>query len=161
MSKDPAQFNHLAYFVKPASTLLFLNCNNGEEIVDCQTAFSKKRGLTFFGLDSSPRVVDSANNRKYTFPTEAHCADFMADQINKQFDVVVCRNVLMYHDSQTRKKIVERLAELTKDVLMLGQTDPFDFPLTKTVKIKNEDFDVLDYENRILRKQPKLVASYM
>ncbi len=78
---------------------------------------------------------------------------FNREQIYSLFDVVICRNLLIYYNSFDSKLITERLANITNKFLILGISDPFNFLIKDNkITIGNNLFKVVDFDNRIFKR---------
>ena len=135
-----------------------MGCSSGEELVDFQEIFQNSKAQ-FFGIDNNQEIVERANQVKYTFPTRIFVADVLKKEFletmtkntnNSQFDVVICRNLLIYYPDELVKEIIQRLAKLTRKILVLGISDPFPYTVENDlVKFGEISFKVIDFENRI------------
>lgn len=151
-----AVYNHL----KDDKTIIFIGCSKGDEILDFQGLNDKD--LNYFGVDYDKETVELANKNNYLFPTKILTADILKDdfldvikenaKLNR-FDIVICRNLLIYYDNESAKAMVEKLADLTDNLLILGISDPFCFLVNKDkVKIGNNLFEIIDFDNRIFKR---------
>jgi len=162
--RDLEQLKAVLRHLKNEKKFMFVGCSKGDEIIDFQKESSRK-GLSYFGIDHHPQTVELANKNKYLSHTKVVVAnilekDFLKDVKKKtgfsKFDVVVCRNLLIYYDELCAIEIIEKLAKMTKRFLVLGISDPFWFAVENNmIKIGERSFEVLDFDNKIFRKLEK------
>ncbi|MEK6937598.1 MAG: methyltransferase domain-containing protein [Nanoarchaeota archaeon] len=156
--RDLEQLKAINKLFSSEKTFLFVGCSSGEELVDFQEIFQNSKAQ-FFGIDNNQEIVERANQVKYTFPTRIFVADVLKKEFletmtkntnNSQFDVVICRNLLIYYPDELVKEIIQRLAKLTRKILVLGISDPFPYTVENDlVKFGEISFKVIDFENRI------------
>ncbi len=159
--RDINQLKALSTHLTEERTFVFVGCSTGEEIIDFQELFHKKDSL-FLGIDYDSETVNQANQNNYQFPTKIFVADILKNDFFETveavtdirgFEIVICRNLLIYYDEKKAKLIIGRLAALTTKFLILGISDPFSFLIEDNkVEIGNTSFEVVDFDNRIFKK---------
>ena len=163
--RDYEQLKALSSLVKKEKTFMFIGCSNGEEILGFQKLMGENPYL-FFGVDSDSHIVNIAKHNQYSFKTKIVVADILKDDFSEtiktetgfsKFDVVICRNLMIYYDQKTVNQIVERLAEMTSHFLIIGRSDPFQMVVAENkVQIKDAVFEVVDFDNKILKMRATL-----
>lgn len=159
--RDLDQLRAVCSFLKDEQSFLFVGCSYGDEIVDLQRLL-KGSGYLFFGVDSNEEVAEIAPINNFIFPIKIIIADILQEnaigKIRTQsehtyFDVVICRNLLIYYDEDAVKKISGILAELCCRLLVFGVSDPFFFAINNNkTEIAEHTLEVLDFDNRIFEK---------
>ena len=163
--RDLEQLKQIHVQIKTESSILFVGCSTGEEILDFQVLGFDGQ---YFGLDYDKKVIDEAMELKYKITPTFMVADVLDESFlsgvkklsgKSSFDVVICRNLLIYYKDEVAKTIVERLAQLANTFLVLGMSDPFMFVIKDDeVKIGDSLFEVVDFENRIFKKKKEKKA---
>lgn len=156
--RDFGQLKAINQLLSNEETFLFVGCSSGEELVDFQEIFKKSKAK-FFGIDNNREIVERANEVKYTFPTKIFVADILMKEFFENvtenttcldFDVLMCRNLLVYYSDELVRVIIPKLAKLTRKFLVLGISDPFPYTVENdSVKIGDISFKVIDFDNRI------------
>lgn len=159
--RDLEQLKSLKEHLNESDSILFVGCSTGEEIVDLQSLNPLKK-LSYFGIDYDSQIVMQANEKEYIVKPKIFSADILKDNfievIEKNtnltaFNIVICRNLLIYYKEDIANGIICKLANITEELLILGISDPFDFIIKDDkVEIGNHSFKVLDFDNRIFKK---------
>ena len=162
--RDIEQFKVINEHIKNNNSIIFVGCSTGEEIIDFQS-ISNKSNLIYYGIDYDDETIRQAKKKKYFIKPNMFSVDILnEDFFNKlkdnagldSFDVVVCRNLLIYYNDESLKKIIEKLSEITKRLLILGISDPADIIVKDEIaRIGKYDFKIIDFDNRIFENAGK------
>ena len=151
----------IAKQVKDTDSILFVGCSTGEEIIDFQSICPNIH-VMFYGIDYDAETVRQANQRMYKIKPNIFTADILKEQFNEciqnetkktSFDIVICRNLLIYYKDEPVQKIIEKLSTITKRILTIGISDPITFMIQDDIAILGKyTFKITDFENRIFEK---------
>ena len=159
--RDINQLRVINEYIRDSKTIMFVGCSTGEEIIDFQS-ISNKSNLKYYGIDYDDETIKQAKKKKYFIKPKIFSADILNEDFydkikesakNKSFDVVICRNLLIYYNDTLLKKIIEKLSEITKRLLVIGISDPADIIVKDEIaRIGKYDFKIIDFDNRIFEK---------
>lgn len=158
--RDLEQLKAASQYIRNDDSLMFVGCSTGEEISDLQALLTTTNQA--FGIDYDADIIGQAQERNYATKPTLFSADILKNDFgavvaektnNKTFDVVICRNLLIYYEEEAVKKIIEQLSELTNRMLILGISDPVDI-VTKgdIAQIGTKEYKIIDFNNRIFEK---------
>lgn len=147
--RDIQQFVALSDFLMDEDNLsfLFIGCSNGDEILDCQEVFKSKfpnKVFNFRGIDAEKDAVSEAKKKKYLYETTIQQIDVLKEDFSVKYDIVICRNMLIYYDKKSVNEVINKIIFLSKKAYMLGRSDPLTFNIDE-----NKTFD---FDNRIFSK---------
>ncbi len=155
--RDIEQLKATSQLIQNNDSVMFVGCSTGEEIMDFQSICHNN--LAFYGIDYDTEIVKQANEKSYKTKPKIFSANIMKDdfleQINnhtnrKLFDVIICRNLLIYYKDEAVNKIIKTLSEITNRLLILGISDPVGFTINENIaQIEKYKFKVIDFDNRI------------
>jgi len=128
--------------------------------------------MVFYGVDSSKEMIENARQKNFLFETRffvQNVLDFNQEiQVNfnetdeKQnptfltFDVIVCRNLLIYWGKDEQQRLMQKFSKLcnTDSLVVFGLSDPLELAAKKSdegeiVGVENDFFESFDFENKI------------
>ena len=113
--------------------------------------YPSKKLDDFFTFNDNSAEIKPAYQRKVEFQNH----NLVTEQMDRKFDIIFCRNVMIYFDGELKKRIFEFLNRCLKDggYLILGYYDT----------MPNQSIDLFDVHNnttRIYKKKKKKILKH-
>ena len=95
------------------TSLLDAGCSDGTATKDCMS-FLRKHGhkVSLVGVDQDKARIKKAQNDSNG--VEFVCADLKEIKFEGQFDIIICLNAIRYIDMESKKTILQNLAQMLK-----------------------------------------------
>jgi chemotaxis protein methyltransferase CheR len=116
---------HYNILATDISSAILQKAMSGEFLEDKYAAIPKTLLKKYFTLQNNKAVVKSHQQRNITFQKFNLIDDPGFHDIDKMFEFIFCRNVLIYFDQPTQTRVIENLAKklVPGGILFLGHSE--------------------------------------